>query len=184
MLILDGITASYGNNVIFDNLSLDLSSDDFVVITGPSGCGKTTLLRIIAGLMKPDKGRVITDMKLSFMFQEPRLFPWLCALDNVNAVLSDNKSTYKQAEQILLSVGITNYNQYPFEQSGGMQQRTALARALAYGSGILLLDEPFSALDTENKLEMIEVIRKDGRKAVVVTHDMAVASHADRIINL
>ena len=184
MLIFDKVSIAFdGKNVITD-FSKDLSVPHITVFRGPSGCGKTTLLNAIAGLVKLDSGRIITDKKPAYMFQEPRLFPWLTALENVNAVLSGKKETLEKAKSMLEKTGFYDFDKYPDELSGGMQKRVALARTLASDGDLLLLDEPLSALDEKSRTELLEVIKNDKRQIIIVSHDMTDTSIADEIVEI
>ncbi len=139
---------------VLDGISLDIG-EEFVAILGPSGCGKTTLLRIIAGLEVPDSGEVIIRQKnarIGFIFQSPTLLPWMTVLENVALPLRVNGLSWKEAKdrarKYLSLVGLQSFEDfYPRELSGGMKQRVNIARALAVEPAILLMDEPFSALD-------------------------------------
>lgn len=183
MTVFDGVTVKYGKKTVLDRFSADLSENKVTAIVGPSGCGKTTLLSVAAGLIKPNSGRFLCDTQVSVMFQEPRLFPWLTAVENVTAVLEKGESDVK-AREALCSVGFDDFEKYPHELSGGMKQRVALARALAYKSGLLLLDEPFSALDTLSRRELLRVIVNDGRQIIFVTHNEDDTFVADRVITV
>ena len=149
MLKLDNICLSFDGQQVIKNLCLELKAGERIALMGPSGGGKTSLLRIIAGLLKPDSGEIHNDFhQLSFMFQEPRLLPWLKAWENVNLLLSDNDSTKAQALALLCHFDLCEDGEkYPHELSGGMQQRVALARALAVDADLFLMDEPFKAMD-------------------------------------
>lgn len=184
MLKFENVTVSYGKDSVIESFSADLSDSRITALTGPSGSGKTTLLSVAAGIIKPKSGAFLCDKKASVMFQEPRLFPWLTALENVSVVLNDDDTARERAENALLSVGITDTGKYPSELSGGMKQRVAFARALAYNSGLLLLDEPFSALDSENRRELLRLLQNDGRQVIFVTHNDEEALIADRVIEL
>ena len=144
---------------------------------GPSGCGKTTLLRVLAGLQAPDAGTVrVEPGRMACVFQEPRLLPWRTAAENVNAVLSDRAQTMPQALIWLERLELADArDQYPAALSGGMQQRVAIARALAYDAPVLLLDEPFRALDAALRARVIACIAAEtqGRTLVLATHDPA-----------
>jgi len=139
---------------VLDGITLDIG-EEFVAILGPSGCGKTTLLRIIAGLEKPDAGEVIyaqNGFKVGFVFQSPVLLPWSTVLENVALPLRASGLSWdeakKRARRYLALVGLQSFEDfYPHELSGGMKQRVNLARALAVEPTILLMDEPFSMLD-------------------------------------
>lgn len=184
------VCKNFGDSSILKDFSLKLEKGSKTVIMGESGVGKTTLLRIAAGLEKPDGGEFVSDEKLAVMFQEPRLLPWKTALENVKAVLS--KDHFSLADKYLKAVGLENdAKKYPHELSGGMAQRVAFARFLAFaesdGSTLLLLDEPFSALDGETGKKMLELLKdfSEGKTVLLVTHDKADAeSFADEILRL
>lgn len=178
------ITKKYGDRVVVDNFSLKLEKGSKTVIMGESGCGKTTLLRIAAGLEKPDRGEFLCDEMVAVMFQEPRLLPWKNALDNVRAVLPKDKKSL--AEKYLSAVGLeSDGEKFPRELSGGMAQRVAFARLLAFaesdGATLLLLDEPFSALDDETAKKMLSLLNdfSVGKTLVMVTHDRSDAENLD-----
>ena len=141
---------------------------------GPSGSGKTTILKLISKQLHPDSGNVTCNTeKIAYMFQEPRLAPWLTAAENVNLVLGDSPNTLPEAVKWLTVLGLRDaIDKYPSQLSGGMQQRVALARALAYNGDLLLLDEPLSALDetmTEEILLLLKEYAKE-KTVVFVTH--------------
>lgn len=194
MLDIKNLSFSYKKNEkkpIIDNFSHTFPNSGIFVIMGSSGCGKTTLFSLIAGLIKPDSGEIITDArKIVFDFQEPRLLPWLTALQNVNFVLGGKKDTIVKAEKALSRVGLSDFaGLYPDELSGGMQKRVALARALAYEEEgcILLLDEPFSGVDEESKTKLYEIIKALSQRSLVllITHDSSEAEkYGDKIIHL
>lgn len=140
---ITNLNKSFGNKVLFKDFSLDVKEGSFVFITGPSGCGKTTLLNMIAGLEKPDSGKIEGFEKAAYLFQEPRLLMWKTALENV-ALVSNSETSEKYLEAVGLS---EEKNKYPNELSGGQRQRIALARAFAFDSKVILLDEPFQNLD-------------------------------------
>ena len=173
MLELLGITHRYGDNEILSDISLDLKPGERLALMGPSGCGKTTLLRIALGLLQPTKGSVRnTFRKTGMVFQEPRLLPWRSAVDNVNLVLGDRRNTLPQAMALLQDMELEAAAQkYPGELSGGMQQRLALARALAVEPDLLVLDEPFKGLDEELCRRILEQVNKTDAAILLVTHD-------------
>jgi len=155
------------------------------VILGPSGCGKTTLLNLISGLLTPRCGQISAPGEggrppMSVLFQEPRLLPWKSVRANIELVLRRSmgkKEARKTASYYLGLVGLSDYTDYfPSDLSGGMRQRAAIARAFAYPAGIILMDEPFQALDLGLKLSLTALFAKlwieDSRTAVFVTHDI------------
>ena len=189
MTELKNIRKSFGDNVVLENFSLNLTQGSRNVIVGASGCGKTTLLRIIAGLESVDGGEMLRDEKIAYMFQETRLLPWKNALDNVRAVLK--KENFALADKYLSAVGLADAEKkFPHELSGGMAQRVAFARFLAFAESteadLLLLDEPFSALDKETAAKMLELLKifSVGKTLLLVTHDECDLAFADNIIKL
>lgn len=180
MLTLDAITRRYGDKTVIENLSFTFPEKGVFALLGPSGCGKTTLLRLLAGLDAPDGGSIQTDhQKIAVAFQEPRLFPWLNCEDNINIVLAkENKCCNIAKEWLELFELAEVAKERPDALSGGMQQRLSLARALAYGGDLVLLDEPFAALDTALKERLAPRIREACRDALLifVTHDLADAA--------
>lgn len=173
MLELKNVSLSYGELRVLRGVSLRLNPGERIAVMGPSGCGKTSLLRVIAGLQSPDSGTVErTAQRLSFVFQEPRLLPWLTAAENVRLVLPDAHHG-EDAVAWLSRFGLSDAaDKLPAELSGGMQQLVSLARALVCTPDLLLLDEPFKALDVAAKQNAIAAV-SDGTDAAVilVTHD-------------
>ena len=172
---------SYGSNLVLENLNMNFPKNKITVITGPSGCGKTTLLNIISGIEKPDSGEVVmNDQSISFIFQEDRLLPQFTVYQNIAFVL---KSTMTPAEmrpaieKYMALVKLTDaMDKLPSQLSGGMKRRVAIARAFAYRSRLLIMDEPFKGLDDKLKKEIIDqflqIYREDKRTVILVTHDM------------
>lgn len=174
MVELKNVCLSFNKTPVLKDFSISVNKGEHVVIMGPSGSGKTTILKLIAGQIKPQKGelRVTTD-KISYMFQEPRLLPWLSAAENVNLVLGDTAETMPEAIKWLQILGLgEDTDKHPSELSGGMQQRVALARALAYNGDLLLLDEPLSALDETLADELLHLIKEyaANKTVIFVTH--------------
>ena len=201
-LILDGITQRYGASLAVDNVTLDIKGGELVALLGPSGCGKTTLLRAIAGFLKPTEGRVIVGGEavdhlppnkrtVGIVFQNYALFPHMTVAENVAYGLAARGARRdEQMARVAEMLGLVQLahlaDRFPRQMSGGQQQRVALARALAVRPSILLLDEPFAALDKNLRLDMqIEIKRIQrlaGTTTVIVTHDQEEAlSMADRV---
>ena len=175
MIEMNNVSVNYGNTKVLNDFSITVGKGEQVALMGPSGTGKTTVLKLIANQLRPTNGNVICRAnKIGYMFQEPRLVPWLTAAENVNLVLGDTTETLPQAINWLKSLGLGEaINKYPSELSGGMQQRTALARVLAYDADLLLLDEPLSALDEDMAdciLSLIKEYTRD-KTVILVTHN-------------
>lgn len=204
MLKTSGLSKTFKNAAepALSDINLEIEDGEFICIVGPSGCGKSTLLNLIAGLETPTSGSIILDDKevkgpgadRVVMFQEPALYPWLNVIDNVKFGMKlagvPKGEQEKRAEKYLKMVHLWDFREYAVhELSGGMKQRTALARALTMDSRIMLMDEPFSALDkqTINKLRAeLEAIWEETRRTIIyVTHSVEEALYfADRIIIL
>lgn len=190
MLEFRNVTKTYDGVNVLKNLSLQIADGEKVALMGESGSGKTTVLRIAAGLTKPDSGTVIQSGNLAVMFQEPRLLPWKTAIENIYAVL--RKESYELADQYLAAVGLSDAaDKLPRELSGGMAQRVALARFLAFAeateANLLLLDEPFSALDSETEEKMTALLKgfAENRTLLLVTHNEYHAENLGaRVLNL
>lgn len=188
-----------GKNVsVLEDINLTIKENEFVVIVGHSGCGKSTLLKIIAGLDKADSGKILNngsvitepDTDRGMVFQEHRLFPWMTIHDNISLGLDGYPKEEKERliEDHLKLVQLTDFkNAYPSQLSGGMAQRTAIARGLINNPKILLLDEPFGALDALTKIELqreiVNIWRTQKTTMIMVTHDIDEAIYlADRIV--
>lgn len=179
-----------------DNISFDVYDKEFLCIIGSSGCGKSTLLNILANLDYLSDGQIIknNDLKIGYMLQEDCLLPWLNILDNATLGLDimhiKTEENVKYVKNLLEKYGLGDFlEKYPNQLSGGMRQRVALIRTLATKPDILLLDEPFSALDYMSRLMVSEdvskIIKNEKKTVVMITHDIAEAlSLADRIIVL
>lgn len=179
------------------DLNLNIKEGEFVAIVGPSGCGKTTLLSILCSLEEKSQGEIIYTQgkqKMGYMLQNDTLFPWLNILDNTLLGLKVEKNitkeNIKKVTKLLETYGLKDFiKKYPNNLSGGMRQRVALIRTLATNPDILLLDEPFSALDYQTRLavsdDVWKIIKKEKKTTIMITHDIAEAiSMADRIIVL
>src|SRR5438046_5173123 len=186
----------HGDNAVLalDRLGLEVAKGEFVCLVGASGCGKSTLLNLVAGLDGPSAGRVVVEGRTALMFQEPALFPWLTVSRNVELALRlQGVARHQRAarvDELLQLVQLGGFaDKRPHELSGGMRQRVALARALAQDADVLLMDEPFGALDamTRDVLhdELERIWQHNGASVVFVTHNVREAARlADRIVLL
>jgi len=183
-------------NVIFRNLNFKVGLGEFISIFGPSGCGKTTLLNLIAGLDNKFNGLITYNQKkayeekISYLFQSPRLFPWLTAQENIEFPIKKEKNKRKISNKLLKEIGLKKFaNSFPNKLSGGMQKRIGLARAFSTNPKILLLDEPFISLDNKitNQLRnLLTNLWKEKKPTIIfVSHDLDEAIQlSDRIIFL
>ncbi|NLY19332.1 MAG: ABC transporter ATP-binding protein [Clostridiaceae bacterium] len=179
---LVNIHKSFGELNIFSGLDMSFKEGSITSILGPSGCGKTTLLKIAAGLLKPDRGEIVgmENKRAGFLFQETRLLPWKNTIDNLQFVLPDTldkKERLRLCLDIMEKVGLKGYEKlYPAQLSGGMNQRLAMARAFIVKSDILFMDEPFQSLDLKIRAQMISMFKKlwlSTKPAILmVTHDV------------
>ena len=197
-LVLENISKSYyyqkGKLQVIDDLSLKVKEGEIVAIVGPSGTGKSTILNIIAGLIKQDSGTISVNGKIGYMFQHDLLFEWKNVYNNLFIGLEINNKVTKQdidkAVALLEKYDLVDFKKsLPNELSGGMRQRIALIRTLMTSPDILLLDEPFSALDAQTRIkvsnDVYKTIKEEKLTAILVTHDISEAiSLADRIIIL
>jgi NitT/TauT family transport system ATP-binding protein len=192
---VEGIRKAYGDLEVLAGIDAEFSSSSVTAILGPSGCGKTTFLHVIAGLIEADAGvrSGFDDALFSMSFQEPRLLPWLSAAGNLEFALSglaDRRLAEERAQRFLASAGLGSFGHAkPSALSGGMRRRLSLARAFAYPSNILLLDEAFAAVDLALKIELMDVFstlwQEERRTTIFVTHEMQDALYlADRILVL
>jgi NitT/TauT family transport system ATP-binding protein len=191
IIVFENVGVSFGHEKIYDRLSFEVRRGEFVCILGPSGCGKSTSLRMIGGLLDISAGRITVDGRaprdawpeIAFVFQSPRLVPWRTALDNVmlgselRFGASEAKRRKTRALELLELVGLSgDAGKYPSMLSGGERQRVAIARALAVDPKIVLMDEPFSALDpnmrARMRVEMERIWSETGKTVVFVTHDI------------
>lgn len=183
-----------GDYLVLDNINLRVENSEIVGIVGPSGSGKTTILNIISGILKPTNGELKVNGKMGYMFQKDLLFEWRTIWKNLLIGLEITKQNDKihqeKIKKRLEKYGLDEFiNNYPSELSGGMRQRIALIRTLSTDPNILLLDEPFSALDYQTRLliadDIYEVIKSEKLTSILVTHDISEAiSMCDRIVVL
>lgn len=204
---VEHVSKSFGTDrarvPVLDDVSLTVASGEFVSVIGPSGCGKSTLLKVVAGLVDADEGSVTIDgtslrsaangKRIGLVPQSPALLPWRTVLDNVRLPISVNHKanagrTMRDPEELLSSFGLgQSMHKYPGQLSGGMQQRAAIARAFVFDPSILLMDEPFSALDEMNRdqqrLGLLEFWQSNRKTVLFVTHSVPEAIMlSDRII--
>lgn len=192
-IAVQALTKSFGNLSVLQDFNLAFAHNKITCILGPSGAGKTTLLNLLSGLLPPDSGQVLglDGEAVSYLFQEPRLLPWKTVKDNFDFVLAapypDAAERSAVISKYLALVELQDFAEYyPAQLSGGMKQRAAIARAFAYPSKLLLMDEPFKALDMQLKYSLmadfITLWQKDKRTVVCVTHDLEEALYlGDRI---
>lgn len=191
-----------GETNALGNVSFDINEGEFISIVGPSGCGKTTILSLVSGLLKPTKGKVLVSGKspeenrdkTGYMFQKDLLFEWRTILKNIYLGLEIQKKKTPEnkqyAKELLQKYGLGEFeSKFPNQLSGGMRQRVALIRTLVLKPDVLLLDEPFSALDYQTRINVCEdvskILREEKKTTILVTHDISEAiSLSDRIIVL
>ncbi|MDP2698486.1 ABC transporter ATP-binding protein [Thalassospira sp.] len=205
---LSNVTLRYGDDadLAMDTTNMKIAKGEFIAVVGPSGCGKSSLLKLVSGLMPPSDGTVIVDNKevagplkiVGMAFQNPTLLPWRTTLENVllpleivkphRNLLRKNKAEYiDRARQLLATVGLEGCeDKYPWELSGGMQQRASLCRALIHEPDLLMLDEPFGALDAFTREELWDILQalwmRKPFTVILVTHDLREAAYlADTI---
>ena len=199
LIHLSHVSFSYhtpgGETLALSDIDFSVHPEEFLAIVGPSGCGKSTLLSILSGLLKPEKGeRLASDLTIGYMLQRDHLFEWRSIWKNVTLGLEIQKrlnaETKVYARSLLKEYGLLPFaDSYPSELSGGMRQRAALIRTLVLKPDLLLLDEPFSALDYQTRLNVSndigQILRHSKKTAILVTHDLSEAiSLADRVITL
>ncbi len=193
-LILKNISFSYyeknNNKIILDNFNYKIKKGKFTSIIGPSGTGKSSLLKLIAGLIEPEKGEIKFENQslievinqITLIQQNPSLMPWLTVYDNIKLANSNNKKTnYKNIDELIKNIGLGEFSSYfPHKLSGGLLQRVAIARALLFCPSLLLLDEPFAALDNLSReiisTELVSIIKKNSLTALMVTHSIEEAA--------
>ena len=198
VLTINNVSKSFytklGELEVINNLNLELNSGEIIAIVGPSGSGKSTILNLISGLLKPNEGKINVYGNLGYMFQKDQLFEWRTVWKNILIGLEIRRKITeerkKEIEEMLKKYDLADFvNNYPHELSGGMRQRIALIRTLALKPNILLLDEPFSALDYQTRIKVSDdvynIIRNEKLSAILVTHDISEAiAMADRVIVL
>lgn len=201
-ITLRGVSMAFDDLRVLDGVDLEVEAGEFLTVIGPSGCGKTTLLRLVDGLADPDAGEVLVDgdpvtgprRDVATVFQDFRLFPWRTVRDNVALGLDvrdvPREERDERAEEWIRRVGLEGFaDAYPSELSGGMRQRVGLARALAVDPDVLLMDEPFGALDAQTRdmlqRELLRLLEGTEKTVLFVTHDVGEAVFlADRVVVL
>lgn len=182
MIEIKELTLRYGDKTVLDRFSLALPGQGVAGLTGPSGCGKTTLLRVLAGLEKPQAGGVegLEPRRTAFLFQEDRLLPWRTVKQHITDVLPRERRG-EAARWLALAELEGEENTHPAGLSGGMARRLAVARCAALGGDALLLDEPFAGVDTERALRMLEGLRALGVPILLVSHEAPILAACDRV---
>ncbi|HYF91732.1 MAG TPA: ABC transporter ATP-binding protein [Symbiobacteriaceae bacterium] len=198
-IVVEDVSKRFGDLPVLKGVSLSIARGEFAAIVGPSGCGKSTLLRMLAGLERPDAGRVLLDGRpvagpgpeRMMIFQEHALYPWRTVAENAGFGLELAGVARREREQrvgaILQKVGLAGFEKYyPHQLSGGMRQRASIARALVMDPEVLLLDEPYGALDAMTRLtmqnELLKLWQGSGKTVLLVTHDIDEALYlADRV---
>lgn len=185
MIQVQNVTLRYGEKLVLDRFSLEIPGGGLTALAGPSGCGKTTLLRVIAGLARPESGTVsgVDPARTAFLFQEDRLLPWRTVTQHITDVLPRERRG--EADRWLAFAELAGEGDaYPAALSGGMARRLALARCAALGGDLLLLDEPFAGVDPERAARLLDRLRELNMPAVLATHQPQVLAACGRIISL
>ncbi len=193
LLRLEEVSHSFGAVEVLKPLTLEIARGEFVAVVGPSGCGKTTLLNLLSGFEEPTSGKIDRAGRMRMVYQQDGLFPWLTVTENISLGLKhlkDARERERQLNELIALIKLEGFEgHYPHKLSGGMRQRVEIARALAGDTDVLLLDEPFSALDYLTRLrmrqELARMLDERPRTVVFVTHDIEEAAQlADRVIVL
>ena len=185
MIALEGVTLSYGEKRVLEDFSLVIPPHGVTVLSGPSGCGKTTLLRLLAGLEKPEQGRVVgvTPRQTVLLFQEDRLIPGRTVLEQLTDVLPPERRN-EAARWLELAELTGEEHTLPRQLSGGMSRRLAFVRALALGGELYLLDEPFTGIDLPRRKRLMQALRQLDAPVLLVSHEPEVADMAERVLRL
>ena len=192
-LVLQKVSHSYGTVAVLNDMNLVVKQGEVVVLVGPSGCGKTTILNLLSGYITPVEGTIQRNGIIRTVYQQDGLFPWLTVSENILMGLrktADDNQQKKELSELIELIHLEGFeDHYPHQLSGGMRQRVELARVLSGESDILLMDEPFSALDYQTRLrmrqELVRLLKQRPRTVVFVTHDIEEAAQlADRVLVL
>ena len=183
MIFTKNITVRFEEKLVLDRFSIQIPENGLTALSGPSGCGKTTLLRVLAGLQPTEGGMVAVPPRPVLLFQEDRLLPWRTVGQHISDVLpKDRRGEVSRWLELAELAG--EENAYPAALSGGMGRRLALARALALGGGLLLLDEPFTGVDAPRAGRILERIKALGVPVLLSSHEREVVDLCDRVITL
>ena len=185
MMRCEDLTLSFGDKRVLDHFSLELPLRGITALRGPSGCGKTTLLRVLAGLERPQGGQVrgLAPGDTAILFQENRLFPWRTVEQHLTDILP--REERGRADNLLSLVELSEERPaYPGSLSGGMGRRLALARCLALPARLYLLDEPFAGVDLPRALRILDRLRQTDRAFLLVSHEEPILSRADQVLTL
>ena len=183
MISVKNITVRFGEKTVLDHFSLQLPEDGITALSGPSGCGKTTLLRVLAGLQTGEEGIVATPADPVILFQENRRLPWRTVEQHIADVLPRERRG-EVSRWLALAELEGEEKRFPAALSGGMGRRLALARALACGGGLILLDEPFAGVDAPRAARILERVRSLGLPVVLSSHERETVALCDRVIHL
>ena len=177
------LTVCYGEKKVLDGFSFAWPEEGITALSGPSGCGTTTLLRLLAGLQRPERGEAVLPGRATLLFQEDRLLPWRTAEQHIADVLPRERRG-EAVDWLALAELEEERDAYPAALSGGMRRRLALARALACGGAVYLLDEPFTGVDAGRAERILGRVRKLGVPVILSSHESGVVALADRVIRL